>query len=179
MSCVLTARFSMVADILKPLGDNTEDPDLPVAPGDKLGHWEYTQDPDSGAIERVWVGSIPDDPDTPDIDESSNNYTLTNVKCEVKGVMSGGIRVAGTTQRFDDIYENIEWLNSNWPKDANITKNDKVTNIRNYRGELIYSNEERREAGPTIFDVMGVTPVTDPFGQIVSQSVLLKRSEVQ
>lgn len=182
-NCVLGARLSMTSDILKPLGDFTDDPDIPAAPTDPIGYWEYTQDPDSGAIERKWVGSIPDDPDTPDIDESLNNYQLVGVACEVKGVMSGGIRVAGTTQRMSDMFENIEWLQATFDVDTNITKTDKVTNIRNQRGVLIYRNEEARgpgmAGGSTVFDVMGVTPVTDPFGNIVAQSVLLQRSEVQ
>lgn len=182
-NCVLGARLSMTSDILKPLGDFADNPDVPASPTDPLGYWEYSQDPDSGAIERKWVGSIPDDPATPDVDESLNNYQLTGVRCEVKGIMSGGIRVAGTTQRMSDMYENIEWLQSNFPADVNLTKNDKVTNIRNQKGVLIYRNEEATgpsmAGGATVFDVMGVTPVTDPFGTIISQSVLLRRSDVQ
>jgi hypothetical protein len=180
-NCVLGARLSMKANVLKPLaGDVIDDPaqpNPPVIPG-AIGHWEYSQDPDSGAIEKKWVGDVIDDPITPDIDESNLYYNLNDVRCEVRGVMQGGIRVAGTTQRYSEIYENVEWANATFDKSVNITKNDKVTNIRNADGLLIWRNEEG-DGGPTTFNVMGVTPALDPFGKLTEWKVLLQRAEVQ
>lgn len=179
--CIFGAKRSMTADILKSvyLNDGDEAADTPTPPQDAgLGHWEYSQDPDSGAIEKVWVGVVPDDPATPDIDESSSDYQLVDVSCEVRGVMQGGIRVAGTTQRFADTYDNVEWANATFAKDVNVAKGDKVTNIRNSKDVLIWRNEES-DGGPTTFNVMGVTPALDPFGNLTEWKALLQRTEVQ
>lgn len=183
MGCVLGARLSMKADVLKPLGvvDNDTGPDTPVEPpppGGGAGYWQYSQDPDSGAIEKTWVGVVVDDPATPDINEGDLSYSIKDARCEVRGVMQGGIRVAGTTQRFADTYENVEWANATFDKHVNITKNDRVTNIRNQEGVLIWRNEEG-DGGPTTFNVMGVTPALDPFGHLTEWKVLLQRTEVQ
>jgi hypothetical protein len=148
-----------------------------------LGHWEYFQDPDSGAIDKTWVGVVPDDPSTPDVDESSADYQLKDVSCEIRGVMEGGIRVAGSTTRFSEIYENVEWVKGTFGSGVDIAKGDKVTNIRNQNNVLIWRNEENRgvgqASGATTFNVMGVTPVLDPFGQLVEWSVLMQRADVQ
>ena len=40
--------------------------------------------------------------------------------------------------------------------------------------ELNYPNET-----PTVFEVVGVTPITDPFGTIVAYNSTAKRSENQ
>lgn len=184
-ACIFGAKHSMKADILKSLYfDDSNEGDTPPPPQDAgLGHWNYHQDPDSGAIEKTWVGVVPDDPTTPDIDESSADYQLAGVPCEIRGIMDGGIRVAGTTQRFSDIYENVEWVKGTFGVGVDIAKGDRVTNIRNQNGVLIWRNEENRGVGQangaTVFNVMGVTPVLDPFGQLMEWSALMQRAEVQ
>lgn len=184
-SCVLGARLSMSALVLKSLylDDGNEEADTPApAVADAIGHWEYTQDPDSGAIEKTWVTDVIDDPATPDVDESTTSYHFRSA-CEIRGIMDGGIRVAGSTQRFSEIYENVEWVKGTFPKTTDIAKGDRVTDIRNQKNELIWQNEENvfpgTAQGATVFVVMGVTPILDPFGNYVEQSVLMQRAEVQ
>jgi hypothetical protein len=48
MRCLASAKFSMLVDILKPQG-------APTDSSDPNGHWEWVQDPDSGAFVQVWV----------------------------------------------------------------------------------------------------------------------------
>lgn len=149
----------MQADILRPGG----------APVDETGHWDYVQDEDSGSIVRVWVT---DDPDTPAMEG------LTGIPCLVRGVIDGGIRVAGTTERFSEIYESVDWAKMTFPANITITKRDKVTNVRG-GGKIIWTEEEAEGNKPTVFNVMGVTPVLDPFGRHVENVALLQRAEVQ
>jgi hypothetical protein len=185
-ACIFGAKRSMKADILKSVyftdTDSDETPTPPVDAG-VLGYWEYHQDPDSGAIEKEWVGSVVDDPTTPDIDESSSDYILKDQPCEIRGIMEGGIRVAGTTTRFSETYENVEWVKGTFSPHTDITKGDKVTNIRNQDNVLIWRNEENVQpweaSGATTFNDMGVTPVLDPFGQLVEWSALMQRAEIQ
>jgi len=162
MSCLIGSRFNMRATVLRQAGTNPQE-----NPG---GHWETVQDPDSGAIERVWVAD--EDSDTP------GNQTLV-INCMVRGVTNGGIRAAGTTQRFSDIYENVDWAIIQFPASVVLSKYDRVTNITNSRGDLIWREEEINQAPATVFQVMGSTPVVDPFGNHIENTALLQRAEVQ
>ncbi|AXH69580.1 hypothetical protein HWB79_gp233 [Streptomyces phage LukeCage] len=162
MSCLISSRFNMKATVLRQSGTNPQE-----NPG---GHWETVQDPDSGAIERVWVPD--EDSDTP------GDQTLV-INCMVRGVTNGGIRAAGTTQRFSDIYENVDWAIIQFPASVVLSKYDRVTNISNSKGQLIWREEEINQAPATVFQVMGSTPVVDPFGNHIENTALLQRAQVQ
>lgn len=162
MSCLLSSRFNMRATVLRQSGTNPQE-----NPG---GHWETVQDPDSGAIKRVWVPD--EDSDTP------GNQTLV-INCMVRGVTNGGIRVAGTTQRYSEIYENIDWATFVFPRNVILSKRDRITNVSNSKGQLIWKEEEIEGAPATVFIVMGVTPVIDPFGNHIENTALIQRAQVQ
>ncbi len=164
--CLTSARYSMRCDILKPAG-------APVVNGQT--EWEYRQDPDSGAIVKRWI----DNPETPQ-NEFRGGQIIADVPVMARGVIDGGIRVAGTTERFDEIYQNVDWVKATFGKNTNITKRDRVTNIRTIRdGTVIWKEEEVSGAPATTFNVMGVTPVLDPFSNLIEFAVLLERAEVQ
>lgn len=170
--CLTSARFNMRADIVKAVGS----PLVTVSPSTgEVGSWEYRQNEDSGAIETFWVA---DDLTTIDVDETFSSAVIHDVHLIARGIMDGGIRVAGTTERFSEIYENVDWVKAVFPKNTSITKRDRVTNIRSH-GEVVWSNEEADGNVPTVFNVMGVTPVLDPFARVLELSVLLQRAEVQ
>lgn len=148
------------------VGDTNEDGEI-IA-----GHYEDKQDPITGEIERVWV--VEDvDPVTPGVQEK-------RVKCIVRGILDGGIRVAGTTERItpQGIYENIDYVKMQFPANITITKRDRITNVTNRNGVVVW-REEEFDNRPTVFDVLGVTPVLDPFGNHVENSALLQRADVQ
>lgn len=165
MRCLASAKMSMLADIVKPSS-------APEVTG--TGHWEEVQDPDSGAIIRVWV-DVSDNPNTPIVEGGR----ISDVPCLARGVIGGGLAGQGTTQRFDDIYQNIEWIKVQFPANYVITIHDKVTNIRDGQGNLIWRDFTRDGNPATVFNVMGVTPVIGPFGKIAEWTTLLKRSSVQ
>lgn len=140
--------------------------------GSVVGHYESKQDPETGEIIRVWV--VEDtDPVVPGVQEK-------RVKCIVRGILDGGIRVAGTTERINPqgIIESVDFVKMQFPASVTITKRDRVTNIANRHGIIIWREEESNNA-PTIFDVQGVTPVVDPFGNLIEWTALLQRSEAQ
>lgn len=165
MRCLGSARFNMLVDVLKP--DSS-----PEANGQSSnGNWQYVQDPDSGAIVRVWVA---DDPDTP-----NSEGGILAVPCLFRGVIDGGIRVAGTTERFSEIYENVDWAKMTFPASVNITKRDRITNVRDWKGNIIWREEEMDGSPATVFEVRGITPIINPFGRHVENIALLERAEVQ
>lgn len=151
----------MVCDVLSPAG----------APLDSAGRWVYVQNEESGAIEQKWV----DDEGTIEVE----GITRKDVPLFAEGVLDGGIRVAGTTERFTREYENIDFVKAVFPANAMISKRDKVVNIRSKStGEVLWKEEEIDGFPPTTFNVLGVTPVLF-LGKIVEKSALLERSEVQ
>lgn len=167
--CLTSARFNMKADILRSDTTDNTNPDDPDA-----GQWVTKHDPDSNEIIRVWVPA--DDPDTPE-DESQG--TLDTFRCEARGIIDGGIRVAGTTERFNNVYEGIDFVRISFPANVFMTRRDRVTNIRDKHGKVLWKEEERTDQAATIFSVVGVTPVIDPFGKHIENVALLERAEAQ
>jgi hypothetical protein len=174
--CVTSARFNMRADILR-LATNPNPSDDP----EDYGEWVEYQDPITGDITRVWVPSQDDNPDTPDVDES---FTAESIPCIVRGIVEGGVRAAGTTEEWGEIYQSIELVRMHFPANVVLSKRDRIVNIRTARGQVIWKEEE---AGAdtqgvykaTVFEVLGVTPILDPFGNHVESYALLERAEIQ
>lgn len=167
--CLTSARYSMVCDIIKPAGA----PENNTTGGET---WEFQQDPDSGAIVKRWV----DVPETPE-DERRSGLIVQNVPLMARGIIDGGIRVAGTTERFGREYIAVDYVKATFGPNTSITKRDQVTNIRSKRDPAVAVWREEEISGfpPTTFNVMGVTPVFDPFSNLIEYAVLLERAEVQ
>lgn len=161
MSCLLGARFNMRATILRQVGADVDG---------SQGGWQTIIDPISGAPKRVWIEDS--DPITPGVQKITIN-------CMARGITNGGIRVAGTTQRYSNLYDNIDWVVLTVPKSVVLTKRDRVTDISNSNGDLIWREEEFEGSPATIFLAMGSTPVIDPFGNHIESTCLLQRAEVQ
>jgi hypothetical protein len=168
VTCLTGARFNMKADLLRQ-GYVVNDK---VEPTDEPGEWVLQQDPDSGEIIRVWQpGDGGSSTPTP-----TDDTVLESFECIARGIVDGGIRVAGTTERFGDLYENVDYVSMTVPAGVRISKRDRVTNIRNKRGIVLWRDEES-DGGPTIFNVLGVTPIPDPWGDLIEQRVMLERAE--
>lgn len=168
INCLTSSRFSMKATLLKSGIYTPPDPD-------QYGEWVESQDPLTGEIVRVWV-QTPNDPSTPP-DES---ITVNQFRCIARGIVDGGIRVAGTTERFGDSYENIDFVKIWFPANLTITKRDRITNIMDSSGHIRWLDEESsvNPAKATVFNVNGVTPLFDAFNRCVEQFALLERAEV-
>lgn len=157
MPCLTGPKFSMRADLLRQGEIQPE------------GTWEVVQDPESGGFNRVWVPSE-------DLDPNAVGRQTT-FKCTATGVLSSGLQGAGSTEKWDDIYDNVDWAKMTVPKSVPISKRDRVTNIRDRKNNVIFKDEETPGQPATVFEVMGVTPITFR-GSLIEQSVLLKRAEV-
>ena len=149
------------------------------------GSYEYKQNPISGGLERVWVPAAPEpgveQPSV--INEDPLQGPLTNgrrINCSVRGILEGGIRVTATTERFStrgnlDI---VDYVEMEFPRGVVLSRRDRITDIRDSNGNLIWIEEESTNY-PTVFEVTGVTPVTDPFGKHFNNFTLLARAEDQ
>lgn len=153
----------MTATVLRPIGS----PDTTTT-----GFWETGFDPISGAPKRKW---------TNDLDPITTGVQLLEISCAVRA--SGA-----ETQKFTQVYENISFARMVFSPSYHISNRDQVTNIRNSKNQVIFRNEEAElynpttdtwVTKPTIFNVMGVNPITDPFGNINKYVALLQRADVQ
>ena len=167
VQCITGHRFSMQAEVLR-YSTVPEGQDEQSSPG----VWVSNQDPITGAILNYWVPGDADDPDTVE-DES---LTPVTIKCLARGIVDGGIRVAGTTERFGDTYENIDFVKLWTPASVTLNKRDRITNIRAKKGGVVIWKDEEFDGSPTIFNVNGVTPLFDAFNRHVENFVLLERA---
>lgn len=171
MRCLTGARFTMLATVLRQTSDYEE----PLDPNQE-GTWVDSQNPLTGEIVRIWqpIEDVPDNPDTVEIDPK-----YQTIPCMARGIVDGGIRVAGTTERFGDSYENIDYVKLWTPSYVFLTKRDRITNIRTANGTIVWVDEEYDATRATVFNVNGVTPLFDgPFNRHTENFVLLQRAEV-
>lgn len=162
MSCLISSRFNMKATILRqwdygsPVSDAT---------------FEGKQDPWTLEIISEW------DQDTSKVESGIQTIEFA---CIARGIEDGGIRVVGTT---DDIKNDGKLVSSDYVRmqfgpNIILTKRDRVTNIKDSSGNIIWKEEEF-DGSPTVFNVMGVKPVVDPFGSHIENSALLQRADPQ
>ena len=60
-----------------------------------------------------------------------------------------------------------------------MTSREKVTNIRSQEDVVIWTEINFPTETPTVFEVIGTTPITDPFGRVIGYNSSMKRSENQ
>lgn len=175
--CLVGSRFTMSAVLLHQ-DSNTSNP---IDMG-KYGEWVRSQDPLTKEIIRVWkpyenTGN-PDDPAT----EEDESIFVDKINCMARGVVDGGVRVGGSTEKFGDIYESIDLVKMWVPAHIKINKRDRVTNIKDSSGTLLWAEEEyhsdEENIRATVFNVNGVIPLLNPFNAVVEQFVMLERAEV-
>ena len=117
------------------------------------------QDPDTGAIVREWT------------------YYKT-VSCHAKGVISNSATTRSSDKQiFSNKYANDQIIQVRTLE--KLTAREKVTNIRDTHGNVIWNEINFPTETPTVFEVMGTTPVTDPFGSVIAYNSSMKRSENQ
>jgi hypothetical protein len=117
------------------------------------------QDTDTGAIVREW------------------NFYKT-VACHVKGVISNSATTRSSDKQiFSNKYLNDQVIQVRTAE--KLTAREKVTNIRDSEGSTIWNEINYPNETPTVFEVMGTTPVTDPFGRVIAYNSSMKRSENQ
>jgi len=117
------------------------------------------QDPDTGAIVKEW------------------NYSRT-LACHAKGIISNTSTTgSGNRQTFSNKYVDDQVLQVRTSE--KLTAREKVTNIRDSDNNVIWQEINYPTDSPTVFEVMGTTPMTDPFGRVIAYSSSLKRSENQ
>jgi hypothetical protein len=118
-----------------------------------------SQDPDTGAIKKEW------------------HFDRT-VPCSAKGIISNSSSSrSGDKQIMSNKYTNDQILQIR--TSGKITLREKITNIRDSEGTVIWEELNFPTNTPTVFELMGITPMTDPLGGVVGYNSTVKRSENQ
>jgi hypothetical protein len=117
------------------------------------------QDKDTGAIVKEWI------------------YYKT-IDCSAKGVISNSSSTrTNSIQSYGTKYSNEEILQVRTSQ--RLTYREKVTNIRDSKNNAIWVELNYPTETPTVFEVIGSTPVTDGFGNVIAYNSVVKRSENQ
>ena len=117
------------------------------------------QDSDTGEIVRAWA------------------YHRT-VPCHAKGVISNSATTRSSDKQvFDNRYKNDQIIQIR--TEEKLTLREKITNIRDNKNKPIWVELNYPSETPTVFEVIGVTPITDPFGTVIAYNSSIKRSENQ
>lgn len=177
--CITSAKYNMKALVL-PQGVYQ----APVEETGAAGYWEVQQDPISGDLIRVWVGEeIPDNPDTPDHDESLGGARW--ITCQANAIITGGLNSQGTTERWTTKggYENVDFVELRTPASIVLRRRERVTSITGPDGDVLWLEEDQPNTGGilphTVFQVRGVAPSLDIFNRHIENFVLLERAENQ
>jgi hypothetical protein len=117
-----------------------------------------TQDPNTGAIKKEWI------------------YSET-VYCYAKGIITSSGASTSDVQKMSNRYTNKE--NIEIRTTARVTLRDKITNIRDSADNVIWSELNYPTETPTVFELLGTTPITDPFGGVLGYNCSARRSENQ
>lgn len=117
------------------------------------------QDTDTGAIKREW------------------NYHRT-VDCHAKGVISNSATTRSSDKQvFSNKYTNDQIIQVRTSE--RLTMREKITNVRDAKDNVIWTEINFPTETPTVFEVVGTTPITDPFGNVLGYNSSMKRSENQ
>ena len=105
------------------------------------------------------------------------NYYKT-LDCHAKGVITNSATTrSGDKQIINNKYTNEQVIQVRTSE--KLTAREKITNIRDSNNNNIWVELNYPSDTPTVFEVIGTTPITDPFGQVIAYNSTLKRSENQ
>lgn len=119
---------------------------------------QTVQDQDTGHIQKTWI------------------YYKT-IDCHAKGVISNSTTRKGNAQIFGNTYEDVQMLEIR--TNSRLTIKEKITNIKDKDGNFLWTELNVPYDTPTVFEVIGTTPITDPFGTTLAFNSTVKRSENQ
>jgi hypothetical protein len=116
------------------------------------------QDEDTGALKKTWA------------------FTKT-VSCFAKGSISSQGGSGMDKQKYTTRFKDTESIQIR--VDQFVSHRDKITNIRNSEGKIIWFELNYPTNTSTVFEVVGNVPITDPFGNVLGYNLLAQRSENQ
>lgn len=117
------------------------------------------QDPNTGAIKKEWM-------------------FYKTIHCHAKGVISNSATSRSSDrQEFGTRYRNEQTIQVRTAE--RLTSREKVKGIKDSDGNQIWLELDYPTDTPTVFEVIGTTPITDPLGRVIGYNSSMTRSENQ
>jgi hypothetical protein len=102
---------------------------------------------------------------------------IKTIDCYARGIIAQNGTKGNDKQKFSNKYSNDQYIEVRTSE--RLTARDKVKNIRDVNGKPIWYELNYPSDTDTVFDVMGTTPIADPFGNVVGYNSSLQRAENQ
>jgi hypothetical protein len=102
---------------------------------------------------------------------------IKTLDCYARGIVTESRNRTNDNQNFSNKYSNNQYAEVRTSE--RLTPRDKVKNIRDASGKPIWYELNYPSDTPTVFDVVGTTPISDPFGNVVGYNASLQRAENQ
>lgn len=116
------------------------------------------QDPDTGSVKREFI-------------------FYKTLPCHARGKISETASRSIDRSTMSNKYTNEQYVEIR--TSDRITARDKIVNIRDSDGKPIWYELNYPSETPTVFEVIGTTPIMDPFGLVLGYNTSLRRSENQ
>ena len=114
------------------------------------------QNEDTGQIERSW------------------SITRSSVPCSARGLGNLRGKQSGSAQEWKNVFTDYNFLRIKTQERPKTS--DRIVNIRDAAGDIIWVEDD---GNTTIFEVVGVSPSMDPFGQFWEYEIFANRASVQ
>lgn len=108
------------------------------------------------------------------------SWTLgETIQCDVRGISQLRGKQTGTAEQWKNLFTSYDYVRLK--TGFLVINNSKITNIKDAGGVVRWNEYDQQGnlIGPTIFNVVGVTPQYDPFGQFTAYEVFMNRADVQ
>jgi len=102
---------------------------------------------------------------------------IKTIDCYARGVITESRNRSNDSQKFSNKYSNNQYIEVR--TSDRLTARDKVKNIVDVNGKPIWYELNYPNDTDTVFDVVGTTPIADPFGNVVGYNSSLQRAENQ
>lgn len=119
---------------------------------------EEEQDPDTGSMVKRFM-------------------FYKTLDCYARGVIQENVNRNIDRQTFGNTYINAQAIEIRTSERLN--QREKIKDIRDSNGNIIWYELNYPNNTGTVFEVVGSTPITDPFGSVVGYNTSVKRSENQ
>lgn len=119
---------------------------------------EEDQDPDTGAMIKRFM-------------------FYKTLDCYARGVIQENVNRNLDKQTFGNTYTNNQFIEIRTSE--KLSQREKIKDIRDSSGNIIWYELNYPNNTGTVFEVVGSTPISDPFGSIIAYNASLKRSENQ
>lgn len=108
--------------------------------------------------------------------------TWTTSKANIPGLVEPLVSVSASKGVSGKRFETLDYTETQYFKlhtSERLSKRDRITNVRDVNGNKIFIEMDVNGDPATIFEVVGETPVMDPFGDVNHWTYLVNRVEVQ